>query len=541
MSIFLHLRQNYNSKLLFTEVFPIVIVIVFCALPLFVNLPFKVNLFLAWEGSYRMAIGQIPFKDFYLPMGFGFWIIPAIFFKLLGPSLYSLLVAQAVINFLGAMAFRGIFRLLGLNQLQLFVSLMVYCLSFILVNFWPWYNHSVFIFQLFSTFFLIKFSKETRTNRKLLLLLGSSFFVVLSIFTKQDGGGLALLNISALLVYIVWVDKQWRWLAFYSFFLVAISLLFVLPFISYDFLYWFNYGQSPHNARTNLNDILVDMFEGSHWIKFYFVAFVVLVIHRWQSHTDYIYQKNEMTLNLLTVGILMQALLIQVTSYIPHNVNIYFHSFAIAFLTYHLLPSTFNTIKGWTILAFLVCFWWSADYWRYSQRLLTRIIPSLASSKQSVDKISKYTWLKEEKGLPKEPIRWIESPYPTFQHVLLPEGTIEGIKQLLIMPEAKKPGARVLNMSELTPLAVEMGFEPLKKQPLWFHRNVSLFEQQIDELCSNVASHEYDIVLFEDIPYLNQFYPTRVHESLKKYYKKVNSFVAPREKEGAFIEVYVKP
>lgn len=109
------------------------------------------------------------------------------------------------------------------------------------------------------------------------------------------------------------------------------------------------------------------------------------------------------------------------------------------------------------------------------------------------------------------------------------------------MPEAKKPGARVLNMSELTPLAVEMGFEPLKKQPLWFHRNVSLFEQQIDELCSNVASHEYDIVLFEDIPYLNQFYPTRVHESLKKYYKKVNSFVAPREKEGAFIEVYVKP
>jgi hypothetical protein len=541
MSIFHNLRQKYDGKLQLHEVLPIVLVTVFCALPLFVNLPFKINLFLAWEGSYRMAIGQIPFRDFYLPMGFGFWIIPAIFFKLFGPSLYSLLVAQAVINFLGAMAFRGILKHLGLNQLQLFVSLLVYCLSFILVNFWPWYNHSVFIFQLIATFLIIKFSKETKTKKRLLLLLASSFFVVLSFFTKQDGGGLALLNVSALLAYTVWVDKQWRWLAYYCFFLIVAALIFVLPFISNDFLYWFNYGQAPHNARTNLNDILVDVFEGSHWIKFYLLAFVILVAHRWQSQENYVYKKNEMTLNILILGILMQAMLVQVTSYIPHNVNIYFHSFAIAFFSYHLLPPSFNTIKGWATLAFLVCFWWSSDYWRYGQRIVTRMIPSLANSKQSADKISKYTWLSEEKGPPKEPIRWTESPYQTFRHVLLPEGTIEGMKQLLKMPQAKIPGVRVLNMSELTPLAAEMGFEPLKNHPLWFHRNVSIFEQQIDELCGNIADGEYDIVLFEHIPYLNQFYPARVRESLQKYYKKVNSFVAPREKEGAFIEVYVKP
>ena len=96
-------------------------------------------------------------------------------------------------------------------------------------------------------------------------------------------------------------------------------------------------------------------------------------------------------------------------------------------------------------------------------------------------------------------------------------------------------------MSELTPLAYEIGYEPLKNQPMWYHRNVSIFDKEILKFCEEIRFHEYDLVLFEEIPYLNQFYPEEIRKSLQKEYKLVDSFIAPREKAGAYIEVYVKP
>ena len=61
------------------------LIILTSILPLFFNYPYRINLFLAWEGAYRVSIGQIPYKDFGSPVGYGFWLLPALFFKLFGP------------------------------------------------------------------------------------------------------------------------------------------------------------------------------------------------------------------------------------------------------------------------------------------------------------------------------------------------------------------------------------------------------------------------------------------------------------------------
>jgi len=533
------LNKELHSKQI--ERLQIGLIVLFSIIPLFVILPFKINLFLAWEGAYRISLGQIPFKDFSLPVGFGFWILPALFFKIFGPYLYTLVITQVFINILGALAFRSILKKLGVNAALIFLSLIVYCVSFILVNFWPWYNHSVFIFELVGINFLLGHIFEDSNRKKNYFLVLACFFLVLSFFTKQDGGGLAILTGSALIFYNALADKKIKWILYSLCFSLAFTFLFVLPFLPFNFSYWFNYGQAPHNARINLNDILLDIFEGSHWIKFYFFCTVVVIIHKANSVNGYFLNKKEVLFAIFALCILGQAMVVQVTSYIPHNVNIYFHSVAFAFLANASLHV--NCRKVWILstLSILLLFWWSADYWRYGQRLATRISPGLFESKKPSNQVSKYTWLIEDTAKPEKKLTWKVSPYRSFKNILLPEETILGIEAIMKMEIVKSKNLKVLNMSELTSLAYEIGYEPLKNQPLWFHRNVSIFDNEIKTFCERIEHQEYDMVLFEEIPYLNQFYPEEVRIALLKNYKMVNRFIAPREKAGAFIEVYIKP
>jgi hypothetical protein len=518
----------------------VALITLFVIIPLFVQLPFKINLFLAWEGAYRISIGQIPFKDFSLPMGFGFWILPALFFKVFGPSLYTLIITQVFINFIGALSFRSILKKLGAEPAIVFLSLLVYCISFIFINFWPWYNNTVFIFELIAINFLLSHIYQ-ESNRKKIIFIGlTSFFLVLSVFTKQDGGGLAVVTASTLLLYDAIITKKIKWILYYTGFAFLFTCLFVLPFVSSDFLYWFNYGQSPHNARTSLNDIFIDVFEGSQWIKFYLMAVVIVVIYKSSAQKEYFQSKKEVLFALFTLCILVQAMLVQVTSYIPHNVNIYFHSIAFAFLAFNGLK--FNLSRVWVLasLCCLIMFWWSADYWRYGQRIANRISPGLLEDKKSLNSVSKYTWFIADSTVQEKKINWKISKYKSFKNVLLPEGTIEGMDAIMGLEIVKSKNLKVLNMSELTPLAYEIGFEPLKNQPMWFHRNVSIFDKEIKDFCTQISAKEYDLVLFEVIPNLNQFYPNEVRKSLQENYVKVNSFQAPRDNANCFIEVYLK-
>src|SRR4051812_19126077 len=71
----------------------ILIACLFCFIPLTFNNPYRINIFLSWEGAYRLSLGQMPFRDFSLPMGYGYWVIPAVFFKIFGPYFASLIKA----------------------------------------------------------------------------------------------------------------------------------------------------------------------------------------------------------------------------------------------------------------------------------------------------------------------------------------------------------------------------------------------------------------------------------------------------------------
>ena len=126
----------------------------------------------------------------------------------------------------------------------------------------------------------------------------------------------------------------------------------------------------------------------------------------------------------------------------------------------------------------------------------------------------------------------------------MPRPTAEGMNRLLQLDviKAKKP-LRILNMSELTPLAAAIPFELERNPelPLWYHLGVGMFNKQAALFERRIDQKYYDLVLFENVPSLNNFYPFRVLERLRADYHLIDSFPAPRrgETQGT-IEVFVK-
>src|SRR5205085_1294484 len=94
------------------------------------------------------------------------------------------------------------------------LSVFLYCISFSFFNFWPWYNHTVIVYEMIGLAFLMKYIFSEQRNWILLSL--SALFVFFSFFTKQDGGGLALLLCTAILLYNYLAEKNWKPILIYA-------------------------------------------------------------------------------------------------------------------------------------------------------------------------------------------------------------------------------------------------------------------------------------------------------------------------------------
>lgn len=513
----------------------ILLIIVSVSIPLFLTLPYRINIFLSWEGAYRLYLGQVPYRDFGLPLGFGYWLIPALFFKIFGPYLISLVKAQAFINLILLFSFRSVLQIFGMPPPRRLLALLIFILSYSFTNFWPWYNQSVFVFELLGiNFILLAIFRPPAGNFNFYPIV-SAVFVFWAVFTKQDYGGMALVLTLGLLAYHSILERQVREMALFLVSFAAISLLVILPFITYNFDYWFNYGQPPHESRLAIGYFLNAVLGESPWEKFYLLIIVVVLLARVSSWQALVTDKAYCSFALLTLGMIGQALVTKVTSPFPVDNHVYFHGFAAAFIIYSVRLPLKVEHRGFTLVAMLllVLFWWSGMYWTYTKRFLKKMnVPVADGTFTTVKRDTSFVGM----------AAWQTTDLPAFRRISMPESTIQGIKRIEALDVVRNnPSLRVLNMSELTPLAYELPYTPETGVPLWYHQGVSIFQREIDMYCRRISAHEYDLVLFEIIPYLDNFYPEQIRDCLKQHYQQVDTFLAPRRPTDSHIEVYVKP
>lgn len=531
--------------------FDIALIILFSMVPLFLRYPYRLNIFLSWEGAYRLYVGEVPYKDFGLPLGFGYWIVPAVFFKIFGPYLFTLIKAQTFLNLIAGLSFRGILKKLNVSTGIRVASVAVFCLSYIFQNFWPWYNNTVIIYELVGLNFLFGCIIRERKTKYLFLAL-SAFFIFLSFFTKQDGGFFAFVIAFSLILYYAVAEKKWLDFALFLVFYFVAACIFILPFIKYGFGYWFNHGQPPHTARLSAQDLLEGILGESQWIKFYFLLIVLLSLHKFQQGKGLFFERANIFLLILTLGILGEAAIFQVTSYVPPDNNIFFHSFAFAYILVLLSDISlvsYTKTKNALILLVVVFIWWSGMYWKYFGRITTLFFPAestanIQTSPTGENVINRHTYqLNLDTTHYEEESTWTTVPgLKSFDKIYMPPSTVAGIQRIMKMPVLKKPRVKVLNMTELTPLEYELHL-PLEKgngYPLWYHLGVGMFNKQAAEFENKIKNRYYDVVMFEYAPFLNNFYPFRVRDTLQKYYNRVDTFYAPRRPPHGLIEVYRK-
>lgn len=228
-------------------------------------------------------------------------------------------------------------------------------------------------------------------------------------------------------------------------------------------------------------------------------------------------------LSIIALGLIGQALITRVSSPLPTDHMTFFHATAIALLlTLTVVSRVMDKLKNAALLAVVLVLLFSTGYWKY----MKGVFGSSLKEKNSTVAIRSD--------------RWVESPLKSFAGVTMPQETVDGLQGIMELPIAKKEHLRVLNMSELTPLALELGFTPPINQPMWYHLNIGIFQKEVDELCRRVKNSEYDLVLFQDIPGLVHFYPYQVQDTLKVYYNLDQSFLAPRKLENSVVEVWVR-
>ncbi|MEZ4947768.1 MAG: hypothetical protein R2804_19705 [Cyclobacteriaceae bacterium] len=502
----------------------LLIVLPFLILPLLLQLPYRVNIFLTWEGAYRLSLGQVPFQDFGIPMGFGFWLIPALFFKLFGPTFMSLIKAQVLINLLSVVAIRGILYKLKIKPIAITLTILVFCLTYVIYNFWPWYNHSVVVFELIALYFLLSYLvDESRISSRLLSITLAGFFSFVAFFTKQDVGGICFFICVFLLCYYSIKEKKIQPLLIYSAAFSISAALFIIPFLKYDFLYWFNYGQEPHSSRISIKSLLDILLAQSTLEKVYLLIIlfaITIKIKSWKSFID-----NNLLFYTVTIvlAFILQSIVTRVTSPLPTDHMSYFHTFGFVGI------SLFFSWEKWSskliyvlCLSILLVGLYSTGVWQYVSRLMP--------IKHDLENLTR---------TPYHP--WTPNSWPTMKNVLLPAATNSGIDRLMELPILKNKDLKVLNMTELTSLAREIGYTPLTQQPLWYHLNIGIFEREVEEINQKVAEGYYDMVLFQSIPSLNNFYPYKVLDKLKEKYFLYDTFLAPRKLEDSNIQVFIRP
>jgi len=519
--------------------------------PIFVRQNYAANVYLAWEGAYRLYLGQIPYRDFGLPMGYGFWIIPALFFKLFGPYLATLIKAQAFINILSALAFRSILRQMLVNPGVRLLSVGLYIISFSFFNIWPWYNHSVIVFEFIGIAFILSYITNQNTWIRSISLILGSFFIFLSFFTKQDAGALGFMIVVVLMTYHSINTKKILPLIWFVCCFILVALCFTLPFIPYNILYWFNYGQPPHSTRISVFDIIDAFFGESDWIKFYMMIIFLTWVLRLKTHRKIIEDKIFILFSILITGILIEAIILKVTSFTDSNNNIFFHAFAIAYIaSYSGINNhiNFKKIVSIGIGGLFIILWWSPKLWSHTGGIISRHLEQQEISDTNEVSIHTFirpdphkTWTTSQTG---DISKWQHAPWKVFQGVAIPESTIAGIKRLLdnSLIRTKGKDIKVLNMTEITPLAQIIGYTP-ETGPgisLWYHKNVGVFEKQLKEYETKIYKHHYDLILFEYIPVLNNFYPFEIRDALKANYLQIDSFPAPRDLFLREIEIYVR-
>lgn len=510
------MRPRKTSRIAITP-WEIALAFLFAAIPLFYKTIYFRDYPIMWEGAYRILQGQVPYRDFHMPLGYGSLILPTLLFKIFAPTMRTLEYAQFIVNFglgIGFALLQGIF--VKRTSLRL-ISLLVFGLTFVTSLISVWYNTSAFLFELLALTacanFVVKNPRAPWSN----LFLGA-FLTAITVITKQDYGGLAVVGTSSLIAFSSYQRKKPLVLLIYLgclfFFLVAMTF----PFYGYDFFYQFNLGRPPHPPRITWWRFQYTI-NAAAWYHRYFFLFVALTLFAW-------YKKVTLgsLYTVLMVGLCCQSFIVKSLSGLAHTAE-FVHAFAVAWVGYVLVEKKLVRSDIGLTLLLLTFFWWGRGVQHMRNAMVNpTLIGQWAPSP-----------IQPQSGFAPQQYEQIErSNLGAFTGLYLPRETNRSMIELKAMVEKGGANPKILNMTELNPLARELGFRPPLGVPLWFHYGTTLFLREADRISHRIEAKEFDWILIQEA-HVQMKFPELLWNSIYKNYQQKMKFVAPFMETEVFV------
>ncbi len=455
-----------------------VITVLTCILLPFVLFQFREFVYfrdyaIIFDGAYRLYLGETPYVDFGVPLGIVSFVLPAILFKIFGPSWDVLFLTQQILNTCTLLLFYILTIQIDVPAITRRISLVLFSIFYLTLLTHPWYNSLGLTFVLAATLFGIK---------------GDYVSIVLSglcsgaaIFTKQDFGVLAVgISIMCILFYMPTprflqsrhetfslIKGCFLKVILFSCSFLLFAFVYVLLMDFAQFKYWFNYGQFPHEIRGN--SLIIYLF--------FIVAALCLLFSLRRGN-------NRL---LISVLFIFAAVITSKTSGLRFT-----HYYYIGFLP--ILLSEIYKIKLKTYINSFILIVSVLSILR-PVRDFYYVVESLM-----VNQPEHYFFNYRRNA--DSFVRYFDSSNVFSKKTFMPVGTIETIskvKEIVRNARAKNPDKPInlLNISELTPLSLVLEATSAVKVPLWFHSGISLFPREILSISERISANEFDIILLQ--------------------------------------------
>jgi len=446
-----------------------------------------------WEAAYRIYLGQIPFFDFSTPVGPGSFLIPALFFKALGPSWNSLQLAQLIQSSILLLSAYFILKKTAVRELNLGISIFVFTFLYLIFLSHPWYNSTAILFLFISLSFTL-----TKNHYSFFI---AGFFSGISFLTKQDVG---ILNLISLGLIALVIDR--KCLTHHSRAFNFIQCIFGMLLVISGFA--FIIGISSFHV----------------WMERSFI----LSLSRNNSLGDLV---SGLPILILGVLCLKQSLTAK-ENFLPYATVLYFCAFvgiqtkALFFTNYFYVLFLYPTFSYFLKRNLKLTIFFVAP----------TILMSIVNPVASLKNLAQTTIL----GAP-EPFRFKHSlvtktviPAPqdikSLHKILAPPETFEAIN--IIKGISKKYSElgqtpSLLNISEITPIYYEANIPPLKDISLWFDPKLRIPRHEEELIQHRIISTEFDIIVFQTTyadQSANGYIQYRFYETLLKLIQENKSY-----------------
>lgn len=417
-----------------------------------------------WEAAYRMHLGQLPFVDFSTPVGPGSFLIPALFFELMGPSWHTLKIAQMSQSSILLLSGYFILKKTGANGVNLSVSMLIFTSLYLIFLSHPWYNSTA------TLFFFISLAITLSKNPYAFFLAG--IFSGFSFLTKQDTG---IFNLIVLSLIALFVNREG--LRHLSRAIDLIQSLAGMILVIFGFALFISF--SSFNTWL-LNSFTLALQRGNGWDEL--LKGAPILILGIICFSQFLMTKK---------NFLLYASIINSSAFIGFQTKaLFFTNFYYTLFTY--LTLIYFIKKGDRLLLIFVT----------ALTLLSTFAPiiSLFNLGQTTFSGAPEPYSLKQTMVTK-PVIISPTNMKILDGVWAPPETFKAIEEIRrISGEIQsKSGAQpsILNISELTPIYGETGVIPPTNIPLWFDPKLTISPSDALYIKQELNSSKFDIVILQ--------------------------------------------